>query len=62
MTDKDAAQLRAYLAEEPTAIIGRVGGCHEVLCRVLDRLDELEWIVKTLRAQPSPPITGTGDK
>jgi hypothetical protein len=44
------------MAREPySVIIGGAGGCQEKLGRVLDRLDELEWIVATMRGLPSLP-------
>jgi hypothetical protein len=53
---KEADELRVYMAREPySVIIGGAGGCQEKLGRVLDRLDELEWIVATMRGLPSLP-------
>jgi hypothetical protein len=55
----DAKQMRQYLAKEDYAIVGGVGGCGPMLLRVLDRLDELEWIVATMRAtKESKDATG----
>lgn len=51
---RESDQMREWLKREPNAIIGGTGGCYETVMRVLDRLDELEWIVATLR-QGHPP-------
>lgn len=62
---KEAEQLRAYLDKEPYAIVGGVGGCEEILRRVLDRFDELEWIVGVMRGTvktlPEPPSDTLSD-
>lgn len=56
---QDAKRLRANLdgSEYPRCVVGNVGGCEVMLANVLDRLDELEWIVSVMRGLTpvSPP-------
>lgn len=49
--NEDARRLRTYLEQDRNAIVGNVGGCADILERVLDRLGELEWIVSVLRKE-----------
>lgn len=58
----DAEQLRAAIERDSSAWFTIGGGGYPVttLLRVLDRLDELEWIVSVMRGKTpvSPPEEG----
>lgn len=49
--NKDAQYVRKQLEKGGACIIGGVSGMEVIVTSVVDRLDELEWMVAKLKAQ-----------